>query len=485
MQISMTEFQESSKQMIFATLAEWWLSKSKYGEDILRMCPKLASASLEVYTSALKELLPTPTRSHYTFNLRDLSNVFQGMCLAGSTLQSVDDLVRLWAHESLRVFADRLIDDGDREWFALKLSQAAEAHFSIKWCALTCIWAHSHVMCPGWITANIERTCSLYQEIGTYAAALLSCSCTRTDGLYLTCRKKVMGRLANTQGDVKATELRSLLFGDFMIAAADPPLYIELKDPNELSRVVTDYLSEYNANTKVPMNLVLFTFALEHVVRICRILRQPGGHALLVGLGGSGRQSLTRLAAFICNYQIMNIELSSTYSSNDWKDDLKAVLKAAGEKGLPTVFFFSDTQIKQEAMIEDLSNLLNTGEVPNLFDASDQVTIGEGVSAKAKKVGMDGSRADLFNFFISQVRKYLHICLAFSPIGDAFRTRLRMFPALVTNTTINWCDAVPACMVVQCMMLVPMSYRLAMNAPWTVYPWNSSEFCNPRSIVAP
>ena len=129
----MTEFQDSSKKMIFSTLAEWWLSKSKYGDDLMRMAPKLANASLEVYTSALNELLPTPTRSHYTFNLRDLSNLFQGMCLAGSTLQSVDDLVRLWTHESLRVFADRLIDDGDREWFADALTKAVENHFSTKW----------------------------------------------------------------------------------------------------------------------------------------------------------------------------------------------------------------------------------------------------------------------------------------------------------------------------------------------------------------
>lgn len=91
-------------------------------------------------------------------------------------------------------------------------------------------------------------------------------------------------------------------------------------------------------------------------------------------------------------------------------------------------------------MVEDLSNLLNTGEVPNLFDASDQVSICEGVSARAKKVGMDGSRTELFSFFVSEVQRNLHIVLAFSPIpADTFRTRLRMFPSLVTATTIDWC----------------------------------------------
>lgn len=105
------------------------------------------------------------------------------------------------------------------------------------------------------------------------------------------------------------------------------------------------------------MALVLFTFALEHVVRISRILKQPYGNALLVGLGGSGRQSLTRLAAFINDYRIAGIELTSTYSRGDWCDDLRHTLRQAGEKGLSTVFLFSDTQIKDERSDTSLHGL--------------------------------------------------------------------------------------------------------------------------------
>lgn len=130
----MTEFDDNSKSMIFEKLVDWWLTKAKYGTDLQNLGPRLVAASLQVYSQALKELLPTPTRSHYTFNLRDLSKVFQGMQTAGDSLTSTEQAVRLWVHETLRVFSDRLIDDGDRAWFASALQSAAEEHFRVRWC---------------------------------------------------------------------------------------------------------------------------------------------------------------------------------------------------------------------------------------------------------------------------------------------------------------------------------------------------------------
>ena len=123
------------------------------------------------------------------------------------------------------------------------------------------------------------------------------------------------------------------------------------------------------------------------------------------------------------------------------------MLRLAGGQGKPTVFLLTDTQIKEESFLEDVDSLLNTGEVPMLFAADEKAELMEevrGAMAKERGEDADFNPLAMFEYFVSRCKKYLHVIIAFSPIGDAFRTRLRQFPSLINCCTIDWFQPWPS-----------------------------------------
>ncbi|XP_062820321.1 dynein axonemal heavy chain 3 [Anolis carolinensis] len=382
--ISISAFDDEVLTKIFSSIVDWHFSKG-FEASFLRLGKMLVQATMNIYKLAVENFLPTPSKSHYVFNLRDFSRVVRGVLLCPHThLQDGEKLIRLWIHEVYRVFYDRLIDAKDREVFFNMVKETTSDCFK--------------------------------QSVD-----------------------KVLSHLSRT-GKIQDENIRKLFFGDYFNPSSDAKIYDEITDLKKLTSVMEYYLEEFNNISKAPMSLVMFGFAIEHISRICRVLKQDNGHLLLVGIGGSGRQSATKLGTFMNAYELFMIEITKFYTTNDWREDLKRVMMQSGVANKSTVFLFSDNQIKDESFVEDINMLLNTGDVPNIFAADEKAEIVEKMQGAARTEGrrIDATPLAMYNFFIERVRKNLHIVLAMSPIGDAFRNRLRMFPSLINCCTIDW-----------------------------------------------
>ncbi|XP_037073992.1 LOW QUALITY PROTEIN: dynein heavy chain 3, axonemal-like, partial [Pollicipes pollicipes] len=388
--IGIDEFRDEVLNKIFGAIVDWHFAKG-FDTAVARFGRTLVEATRTVYAAMVSTFLPTPAKSHYVFNLRDMARVIRGVLLVPcAQLPDAAKLVRLWVHEVYRVFCDRLVEDQDRAAF-------------FKLVASTC-------------------DTSFHQPV-----------------------EKVLGHLAPEGTRLTEDHARNLFFGDYLFPDNDPKIYDEITELDALTEVMEGYLSEYNMVNKTPMNLVMFKFIIEHISRISRVLKQDSGHALLVGIGGSGRQSATKLAAFMDNFDLYQIEITKGYGMTEWREDLKLILRKTGAEGKHLVFLFADNQVKDEAMVEDLNMILNLGDVPNLYPADEKAEILEKMQTIAKDMGrkVDSAPLALYNFFIELVRANLHVVVAMSPIGDAFRNRLRMFPSLINCCTIDWFTAWP------------------------------------------
>jgi dynein heavy chain len=122
--------------------------------------------------------------------------------------------------------------------------------------------------------------------------------------------------------------------------------YTPVEEMIDLRKTMKEKLEDYN-DVKAQMNLVLFDQAIEHVCHISRIIELPSGNALLVGVGGSGKQSLARLATFILGYELEQMMVTQSFNMNDLRNYLSEMYRKIVKPNASTrVYMITDSQIK-------------------------------------------------------------------------------------------------------------------------------------------
>lgn len=218
-----------------------------------------------------------------------------------------------------------------------------------------------------------------------------------------------------------------------------PTPYQEVQNKQNLTEFVLEKLEEYNLMpTHSAMNLVLFEDAISHVCELHRIITQPRGNCVFVGVGGSGRQSLTKLATHIANLNMFQISVAKGYNKTAFYEDLKKLYIQTGQEEKQTVFLFSDTQLVEKSFLEDINNILSSGEIPNLFPPDELTPILDSLRNSAAKIGAADTDDALYQYFIERARNNMHVVFCMSPIGSMFVDSVRLYPSLVNCTTIKW-----------------------------------------------
>ncbi|KAF2899450.1 hypothetical protein ILUMI_06724 [Ignelater luminosus] len=371
---SINEFSDESMSKIYTNVLLLGFKRNGFPSDVITNVQQIVAATLDVYQQAMSNLRPTPAKSHYVFNLRDFSRIILGCSmLRKESAENKTMFTKIWVHEVLRVIYDRLVDVKDKNWLYNKVRASVKDFFR-------------------------EHFDNVFENLP-----------------------------ANEEGKITEESLKDLMFGTYLDtdASEDELKYEELTNIEAFFDVGMNCLDEYNSTHKNKMDVVLFKYALEHLSKICRVLSMPSGSALLVGISGSGRQSLTKLATSITGHSFFQPEITKNYGMNEWRDDLK--------------------KIKEEGFLQDIDCLLNSGEVPNIFQIDEKQEILEltRLAAQGGNRNLDVSALAVFSFFIRRTREKLHIILCFSPIGSSFRTRLRLYPSLVNCCTIDWFEDWP------------------------------------------
>ncbi|KAB0803715.1 hypothetical protein PPYR_00685 [Photinus pyralis] len=350
----------------------------------------LITITLNLYNIIITELPPTPSKFHYIFNMRDLSRIVCGLCIIVPKFYAEKhQIVRVWRNEFQRVICDRLINTEDQ--------QLMQKH----------------------IITQLDRFFANQEPDGD------------EENEEMEAEEKV---------DILEYAMRNpLLFGDYRNALNEEEqrCYEDLLDYEAVYYLMQEIMDEYNERNE-KLSIVLFDDALEHLTRIHRGLRLIKGHVMVVGVGGSGKGSLTRLAAFTAGCEMFEISLCRGYGEMNFKEDLKKLFNILGIDRKSTVFLFTAAQIAEEGFLEFINNILMIGMVPSLFSDEDKDQIVGQCRNAARDAGYGVAKDGVWNYFLNKCSDNLHVVLSMSPTGETLSKRCRSFPGLVNNTCIDW-----------------------------------------------
>nr|KAJ3421295.1 hypothetical protein HK105_003977 [Polyrhizophydium stewartii] len=351
-----------SLMTIYSTFARACL---KVHPNLRGYADALTGAMVDFFVSTKKRFTPD-IQPHYIYSPRELTRWIRGVheIIHQLDFVSIEMLVRTWAHEGLRLYQDRLVDEDERAWTDEELDAVANKHF------------------PG---LNME-------------------ACLRRPILF-------SNFLSKNYVSVERAELREFIKARLQVF--------------------------YEEELDIP--LVLFDKALEHILRIDRVFRQPQGHMLMIGISGSGKTTLSRFVAWMNGITVFQANMHNKYTASDFDDDLRNVLRRAGCKGEKICFILDEGNVLEAAFLERMNTLLANAEIPGLFEGDEFTSLMSACKEGSQRDGLTlDSHDELYQWFRRQIMRNMHVVFTMNPPEGSLASKAAMSPALFNRCVLDW-----------------------------------------------
>ncbi|KAH0571585.1 Dynein heavy chain [Spironucleus salmonicida] len=430
--ISVPESSDDAFSKIFTRLIQPFVGHLP--SSLSSIIDNIVSSTILLYRKVRDQFKPTPAHMHYLFGPRDLSKVFQGLLLTMKNtimddntfkqyFSSQQNVVGVWVNECLRIFSDRLINDEDNRLFVELLQES---------------WNQA-----GLVNTPLERI--LPESVFDSTTNLIEMNFSIS---LMELVDKKSQEDAQLQQDQQQKEAYTQIPYQFTNINDQDQRVASTGYFENAIQIFNKGMKFYDANEK--LDLILFKYALTHLMRITRILQSDRGHGLMIGMPSSGKRSLTRLAAaaladfYVNSDDVISesgiplsksavLKLFEPNGKGDFLDKIRQAVKVSGVQAKPCLLMIQEA-LADNFGLECINFLISLGEIPNLFSSDDLTEINKDLAEQFK----GASKPEMYASMADRVIRNLHIVISVTPGSSALDSIVTYFPSLLGSLTVNW-----------------------------------------------
>ncbi|KJP87668.1 hypothetical protein AK88_02696 [Plasmodium fragile] len=362
---------------IFSVLLKGHFNSFK--QDVADLVPSILKSTISLFYNIEKTFKRTATYFYYEFNLRDIHSIVKGLLTAQpSAFQDSDKLLFLWLHECERVYSDKLNKEDKKKFKTL-------------------------------IIDIVKKMYNKY-EINKFVMNSNKC-------LIFSNFHKGGGNTAT--------------------GGYNDKVYDMCKNLDDLTTYLTEELNEYNSFYN--LNIVLFNDAIKHICKLIRIVDNLKSHALLLGIGGCGKTTISKFSSYISSKSFFEMDFSAQCTDNDVKKYLQNIFYKCGIKNEDIILFLKESKIHDSFFIY-VNEYMCSNNIIDLYTKEEKDYIVQNMRNIAKADGIQENDNSIFEYFMKKVNENLHFILCFSPTSNNFRDKSNNFQCILNNTMIDIYD---------------------------------------------